>query len=291
MTALVLLHQGLDVALPLEPGEGGGVRHRGGGRLVVLNTADRCALEWALPLAQDVVALTLGPPECADALYLALARGARRVVRVWDGGLAGCDAAAMARVLAAAVRRLGPDLVLAGERGLEGATGMVPSLLAARLAWPCVEGALSVSPEGLGLVIARRLDGGWREEVEVARPAVVTVAADSTEPRYVSVRARRAAMRQPIETWDLRSLGLAGDAVPAWTRVRVAEISWPRPRPKRTAAPDRPLSAAERLRQLVIGPRGRGGAESAGAERTMLKGDPRRVAEQLLGFLADRGFL
>jgi electron transfer flavoprotein beta subunit len=298
--ALVLVHEGLDVSTDLEitqPGPNGGVRHRGGDRIVVTARADRAALEWALALADRTVALTVGPLDSAALLAWALGRGATGAVRVWDEALDELDLAAMARVIAAAVRRIAPDVVVAGERGLAGATGAIPALVAAHLGWPCVDGAIRLAREESEIVVERRLRGGRREELAVRCPAVVAVAADSVEPRYVSVGARRAAAHRGHETWSLVDLGLTPGTVRGAVRLRLDRVDWPRPRPRRTAAvaPAGPArSAADRLRQLV-------GGGSAGANRSvpattppvsgLVEGDPRAVADRILAFLEQHGFV
>jgi electron transfer flavoprotein beta subunit len=301
VTVLVLVHQALDVSIDLElqtakdlveggPDGGDGVRHRGGDRLLVTARADRAALEWALGLSDRVTALTVGPPESASALTLALGRGASRAVRVWDAGLGALDLAATARLVAAAVRRIAPDIVVAGERGLAGATGALPALVAAHLGWPCVDGATRVDREGPEIVAERRLRGGRREELAVPCPLVLTVARDSADPRYVSVKARRDAERRGHETWSLADLGLTGEAVRASVRLRLGRVDWPRPRARRAAAAPPARSAAERLRQLVGGGAGRSPATAA-PESRLVEGDPRAVADRILGFLEQHGFV
>jgi electron transfer flavoprotein beta subunit len=292
MIVLVLVHQGLDVSVDLElvePGTGLGVRHRGGDRLVVTARGDRAALEWALGLTDRVVALTVGPPALGDVLAWALGRGAMRAVRIWDAALGELDLAAMARVVAAAVRRIAPDVVLAGERGLAGATGALPALVAAHLGWPSVPGATVVGREANELIVERRVTGGRREELAVPCPAVVTVMADSVEPRYVSARARRAATHRGHDTWSLADLELTPEAVRAAVRLRLVRVDWPRPRPRRTATPAPARSAAERLRQLVGGGE-RPGPAAAAAESRVVEGDPRAVADRILAFLQQNGF-
>ncbi len=300
MIALVLVHEGLDVSIDLDlraPGpDGGTVGHRGGDRLVVTARADRAALEWALALTDRVVVLTVSPPGSEGVLAWALGRGAGRAVRIWDDALDVLDLGSMARVVSAAVRRIAPDVVVAGERGLAGATGALPALVAAHLGWPCVDGAIRLAREEDELVVERRLQGGRREELAVQCPGVVTVAADSAEPRYVSIRARRDAARRGHETWSLADLGLTEDAVRGAVRVRVDRVDWPRPRPRRTATavPAGPArSAADRLRQLVGGGRaGAGqGAPAVPSASGLVEGDPRAVADRIMAFLEQRGFV
>jgi electron transfer flavoprotein beta subunit len=300
--AVVLVHQGLDVSVDFELGAPGGpsdptptgpggerVRHRGGDRLLVTPRADRAALEWALALADRVIAVTVGSPASGGVLDWALGRGATAAARVWDPALGELDLAAMARVVSAAIRRAAPDLVLAGERGLAGATAALPALLAAHLEWPLVDAAIRLGREDGELVVERRLSGGRREELALACPAVVTVTADSAEPRYVSVQARRGAARRGHATWSLEDLQLTSAAVRGWVRLHVGQVDWPRPRPRRTAAAPPARSAAERLRQLVGGGAGRTSAAAA-PESRVGAGDARAVADRILTFLEQNGF-
>jgi electron transfer flavoprotein beta subunit len=288
VTALVLVHQGLDVSLALEPVPGGaGARHRDGPPVVVTGRADRAALEWALAVARPVLALTIGPPEAAGVLAWARARGAARAIRIWDGP--DVDLARAARLVAAAVRRLGPDLVLAGERGLAGASGALPALVAARLGWPLLDGATRLAVDGSTLVAERRLGGGRREEVAAPCPAVATTPADAAEPRYVSVRARRVAAARGHETWTAADLGVAPES--PGSPVRVLRLDWPRPRARRTAEPVAAGSAAERLRRLVGGPARPAAPGAPAAPGDLVEGDPVEVATRILAFLARHGFV
>ena len=299
MIALVLVHQGLDVSVDLDlrdpASASGAVGHRGGDRLVVTARADRAALEWAIALGGRAVALTVGPHESGAVLAWALARGADRAIRIWDDGLGALDLSAMARVISAAVRRVAPSVLVAGERGLAGATGALPALVAAHLGWPCVGGAIRLAREEQTLVVERRVGGGRREELDVPWPGVVTVTADSAEPRYVSALACRNAARRGHETWTLADLGLTENAVRAAVRLHVDRVDWPRPRPRRTAAappPGPPRSAADRLRQLVGGggAAGRATPTAAPASR-VVEGDAGAVADRIIAFLEQQGFV
>src|SRR5205085_675401 len=74
----------------------------------------------------EVVVITVGDEEAEEALLGCLARGADRALRVWDDSLEGADPLAVARVLASAVQRESPDLVLCGVQSsdaVNGATG------------------------------------------------------------------------------------------------------------------------------------------------------------------------
>src|SRR5215208_6864354 len=85
-----------------------------------LNAFDANAVEEALRLRDaagegEVLAVSLGPEQAVDALRKTLAMGADRSVLVSDDALAGSDLVATSRVLAAALERESPDLVLFGQ--------------------------------------------------------------------------------------------------------------------------------------------------------------------------------
>ncbi|MFQ5829785.1 MAG: electron transfer flavoprotein subunit beta/FixA family protein [Candidatus Methylomirabilia bacterium] len=288
MTALVLLRQVLDATLPFEIVPGQGVRLKGPEAIRILNPADRVALEWACRLCgDDVTALTVAPPEASEVLRLAQARGARRAVRLWAEGAECVDGVALARLLALAVARLRPDLILTGDQSLEGGTGSVPGLLAARLGWPCLDGAVHVARDRRRVVIRRPLERGWQEEVEADAPVAITVEAGSIEPSYVSVRTRREARARPVEVWGLGDLGVSLEEVRGWVRSEVISVDWPRPRAKKVHLPDAGVPARERMRQLLAGVT----APKKAAEAKLIEGDAGEIAERFVEFLAERGFV
>jgi electron transfer flavoprotein beta subunit len=85
-----------------------------------LNPFDVNAVEEALRLKEagdgEVVIVSLGPERALEAMRRALAMGADRIVLVADEAAAGSDLVATSRVLAAALERESPDLVLFGSR-------------------------------------------------------------------------------------------------------------------------------------------------------------------------------
>ncbi|HKU12459.1 MAG TPA: electron transfer flavoprotein subunit beta/FixA family protein [Sinomonas sp.] len=208
----------------------------------ILSELDEYALEAALQLSEarggekagnQVIALTMGTPDAANALKKALQIGASSGVHVTDEALAASDAWATSLVLAAALREIGDiDLVLAGMASTDGETSLVPAQLAERLGLPQLTFASSLEIEGRTAVIRR--DGGTTSDtVEADLPAVVSVTDQINEPRYPNFKGILAAKKKKIATFSLADLGLdAGQigSAGALTRVEQAE-----PRPARTA--------------------------------------------------------
>ena len=86
----------------------------------IINPFDEYTIEEGLRQQEkqtgEVIILTMGPGATSDPMRRALAMGADRGVFVTDPALAGSDAVATGRVLAAALQKIGYDLALFGYR-------------------------------------------------------------------------------------------------------------------------------------------------------------------------------
>jgi len=179
---------------------------------LILDDSDTYGVEMALQLAQaapggQVTLVSMAPGGETSGLRTALAMGADRAVLVSDPALAGTDALGTAKVLAAVVRRLEADLVLAATESTDGYTGTMPVQLAELLGVPSVTFAKRVEVDADALVVARQTEDGY-DDVRCPLPAVVTVTAGVVEPRYPSFKGIMAAKSKPIEQLDLAALGI-----------------------------------------------------------------------------------
>jgi electron transfer flavoprotein beta subunit len=187
-----------------------------------LNEWDAFSLEAALQLREstgegEVVVITVGDDEADDALVGCLARGADRAVRVWDGSLDGADVLAVARVLAAAVGRETPDLVLCGVQSSDAVNGATGVALAGYLEMPhvAVVKQLDYDPAGSVATVKRELEGGLVEVLRVRTPALLTIQTGINEPRYANLRAIKQAREKPLEVTTPEQLGLDASTVAA----------------------------------------------------------------------------
>src|SRR6266702_4669498 len=182
-----------------------------------LNEWDDFSLEEAVKIKEasaepvDVVAVSVGPAEVDEALRKCLAKGADRAVRVWDDAIEGSDPIAVARVLAAAVRREGPDLLFTGVQSSDQSFASTGIATAAFLDWPhaAVVSQLTFTPGAATAVFRRELEGGLLQEVEIRCPAVLTIQLGINTPRYASLRSIKQAAAKPIEIVSLADLGVA----------------------------------------------------------------------------------
>lgn len=198
----------------------------------VVDEIDERALEVALQTKDrakdtEIVAIAMGPDEARDGLKKALQMGADRAVHILDDALAGSDALATARVLAAAVSREQPDLVLAGNESTDGRGGVVPAMLAELLGLP-LAGFLGSVEIGQNAIRGTRTTDVEITTLSAPLPAVVTVTEKSAEARFPSFKGVMGAKKKPTEVLTASSLGVA----PLQARTVVLSTA---ERPARTA--------------------------------------------------------
>jgi len=191
----------------------------------VLDQGDEYGLEAALQLTEaqggEVTVVTMGPDVAVAAVQRALAMGAHRGVLITDPALRGADALTTARVLAAAIARQPFDLVIGGVESADGYTGTVPVTVAELMDLPSVTAARTVHPDGDGLRIERMTADGY-DVLACPLPALVTVTAGATEPRYPSLKGIMAAKQKPLERLTIADLEIA-DVVATQTVTEVTD--------------------------------------------------------------------
>jgi electron transfer flavoprotein beta subunit len=181
---------------------------------LILDETDMYGVEMALQLVEaagggSVSLVSMAPNGERSGMQSALAMGADDGILVSDPVLAGSDALSTAKVLAAAIGRNSPDLVLAGTESTDGYTGTVPEQIAALLSLPSVTFAKHIEIADGTVKAQRQTDAGY-DEVECPLPAVVSVTAGVVEPRYPSFKGIMAAKKKPIEELTVADLGLSG---------------------------------------------------------------------------------
>jgi len=226
MNVAVCVKQIPDTALPpaLDPQDNTLVRE---GKLI-MDDSDSYGVEMGLQLVEgagggDVSLVSMAPNGETSGLRTALAMGAAKAVLVSDPVLSGSDALGTAKVLAAVIRRLQPDLVLAATESTDGYTGTTPVQVAELLGWPSVTFAKHVEVSAGVLRVQRQTEAGY-DEVACPLPAIVTVTAGVVEPRYPSFKGIMAAKSKPVEELSVADLGLEAAEV-GWAGARQQVIS------------------------------------------------------------------
>ena len=204
-----------------------------------LNAFDANAVEEALRIKEaagegEVVLVSVGPARALEAMRKALAMGADRAILVSDDAAAGSDLVATSYVLAAALEREQPDLVLFGQQASDSDGAVLWAAVAERLRRPLVSQASELTVEGGKVQVKRQTEFGY-DRIEAPLPAVVAVSDAINEPRYPSLKGIMGAKSKPQETLSLADLGAeAGRAGEAGSSTEVYALQ-PPPRARRLA--------------------------------------------------------
>ncbi|MGN7969547.1 electron transfer flavoprotein subunit beta/FixA family protein [Microbacterium sp. 22296] len=201
----------------------------------VLDEIDERAVEVALRHADahpgtEVTVVSMAPASATATIRKALAMGANSAVHIVDDALRGADLLLTAEVLAAAVRRIDYDLVIAGNVSTDGGGGVIAAMVAELLGLPQLTGlaALELSD---GAVSGERVSDAGTMRVTAELPAVVSITEALPEGRFTTFKGIMAAKKKPYETLDAAALGIEPDdpTVARYIMLSVAE------RPPRTA--------------------------------------------------------
>jgi len=194
----------------------------------VINPFDLNALEAAVQLKEElggvVTALSMGPKQAEESLRDTIARGAEKAVLLTDDKFAGADTLATSYTLANAIRKLGAfDLVICGEKTIDGDTGQVGPEVAEFLGIPhvaYVEEIKDVKEDKM--IVKSKMEKNYYL-IELSFPGLITVTKDINTPRLPTLRDKLKARKAGITVWNAEDLsdasqigyfGLSGS--PTW---------------------------------------------------------------------------
>ncbi|MDR1048515.1 MAG: electron transfer flavoprotein subunit beta/FixA family protein [Synergistaceae bacterium] len=185
---------------------------------VEVNPLDLHAIEAAVRIKEKfpnarVTVVTMGPPAAAKAARYAIAMGCDEGVVITDRAFAGADTLATSRVLAEALRKLGPfDIVLAGERATDGETGQVGPSVGSLLGLPVLTYVSKLEVEEGRATVERAVEGG-HERLASPLPALAVVIKEINTPRLCTLSGKLRGKRAEIRTLTFADFGLPADQV------------------------------------------------------------------------------
>ena len=188
----------------------------------ITNPDDLAGLEAALELKDknpdtEVVVMTMGLPKAAEMLKEGVAMGADKGVLLTDRVLGGSDTCATSIALAAALKKVGFDLVIAGRQAIDGDTAQVGPQIAEHLGLPVISYAQDIKVEGDSVIVERQFEDGYHV-LKAKMPCLVTALSELNEPRYMTPGGIFDAFDKEVTVWgraDLKdvddsNLGLKG---------------------------------------------------------------------------------
>lgn len=156
----------------------------------IINPDDLAGVEAALQLKEKygavITIVSMGPPMAADMLKELYARGVDDCVLITDRAFAGADTCATSSTLAAALTKIGFDLIIAGRQAIDGDTAQVGPQTAERLDIPqvtYVDEIISVNDKTI--IVKKSLEDS-EEILEATLPCVLTTLSGMNEPRYMN---------------------------------------------------------------------------------------------------------
>jgi electron transfer flavoprotein beta subunit len=178
----------------------------------IINPFDMFAIEEALRLREQhggkVTAVTMGPPQAAEALKEAVAMGVDEVVLLSDRAFAGADTWATSYTLAQGIKKLGSfDLVIAGKQAIDGDTAQVGPETADMLDIPFIAYIKKITAiTDRKMTVERMMDDGY-DVVESSLPALITVVKEINQPRLPSLKGKMKAKNLKVTTLTAKDIG------------------------------------------------------------------------------------
>ncbi|KAK2647257.1 hypothetical protein Ddye_022452 [Dipteronia dyeriana] len=156
-----------------------------------MNPFCEIALEEALKireagLASEVVAVSMGPPQCVDTLRTGLAMGADRGIHV--EATTGLYPLNVAKIFKRLVELENPGLIFLGKQAIDDDCNQTGQMVAGLLRWPQATFASKVmlDKEKQVATVEREVDGGL-ETLSLDLPAVITTDLRLNQPRYATL--------------------------------------------------------------------------------------------------------
>jgi len=188
-----------------------------------MNPFDEIAVEESVRLkeagsAEEIVAVSMGVPQCQDTIRTALAMGADRGILVETD--AELQPLAVAKLMKAIVEKENPQLVFLGKQAIDDDANQTGQMLAALLGWSQGTFSSKVTVTDELVEVAREVDAGT-EILSLKLPAVITTDLRLNEPRYVKLPNIMKAKKKPLDKMTPEDLGV--DVSPRLSVLRVAE--------------------------------------------------------------------
>ncbi len=188
-----------------------------------MNPFDEIAVEEAIRLKEkgvvtEIIAVSLGVPQCQETLRTAMAMGADRGILVESE--VELQPLAVAKLLKAVADKEAPQLIILGKQAIDDDSNQTGQMLAALLGWSQATFASKVEVNGNIAKVTREVDGGL-ETIAIKLPAIVTTDLRLNEPRYATLPNIMKAKKKQLDVIKPADLGV--DVTPRLTTLKVVE--------------------------------------------------------------------
>ena len=198
-----------------------------GGKPNIVNPWDEYAIEEAIRLTENhgatsAIAISMGDEESKEALKTCLAMGCSEAILVSDPAFAGSDSLGTARVLAAAIEKVGDvQIALFGKQAIDGDSGQTVVQVARKLGWTPLTFVSAIKEIAADSITVERLLEDGKATVTAPLPVVIGTVKEINEPRYPSFMGIRKASRAEIPVWSAADLSPDGA-----TGAEASKVDW-----------------------------------------------------------------
>jgi electron transfer flavoprotein beta subunit len=202
----------------------------------IINPYDEFAIEEALKIKEkagsgEVVIASFGSDTAKELIIKGLAMGGDRGLLVSNEGLEAADSLTVAKVLAAAIKKETPDLVLCGKQAIDDDNMHVGVMVAELLQWPHVNVVTKLTLAGKTATVEREVEGGQVEVYEVQLPAVIGAHKSLNTPRYASLPGIMKAKKKPFDLKKPGDVGVDAAALKGQIRTQITGYANPPEKP------------------------------------------------------------
>lgn len=177
----------------------------------VINPYDLYALNECVKLKKqvdcEIICLSMGVPSAEVALKHTFALGADIAILLRDNALSGSDTIATSYALAKAIESIGNiDLIIFGEKAVDGETGQVGLMVAERLGYYCLYDVCNLIDMEEGLIKAKVKENVLLKTVGAMLPLVISFTGFTTEASGVSLMALKKALKKQVTLLSLADI-------------------------------------------------------------------------------------
>ncbi len=192
---------------------------------MAMNPFCEIAIEQAVRMKEagvvtEIVAVSIGAPQCQETLRTAMAMGADRGILV-ETGTTDMQPLAVAKLVKAIIDKEQPKLVIMGKQAIDDDANQTGQMVSALLGWPQSAFTSAITINGDTADVIREIDGGL-EKLTIKLPAVITTDLRLNQPRYASLPNIMKAKSKPLATKTPADYGV--DTVP---RLKITHVSEP----------------------------------------------------------------
>lgn len=222
-----------------------------------VNPYDEYGVEEVIRLKErfggTAAVLSVGSDKAESAIRDCLALGVDEGYLAADPLFEGSDSQATAKILAAALQKLGEyTLVIGGKQSADNESSQTPAALATLLGLPGVSYVKKIDDIVDGVIKLQRTTEEGYDVVECPTPAILSCVKEIADPRLPSLKGKMAAKKKTITKWSAADLDLDGAGIGANSPTRTLKVSSPPPRAAgQRVEGETPAEIAENLYQKL----------------------------------------